>query len=97
MIGRPIASGPLATAGFTVAANGLSCTDLWVQAVGAQGRRNGHFVVQINRILRPGEGSAAADDPGQPCLSATWRLADGTQGRGIFATARYVPEPAARS
>jgi hypothetical protein len=94
---RPIASGPLATAGFTVAANGPSGTDLWIQDAGADGGRNGHFVVQINRVLHPGEDSAAAGDAGQPCLSATWRLADGTQARGIFATARYVPEPAARS
>jgi hypothetical protein len=31
------------------------------------------------------------DDAGQPCLSATWRLADATEVRGVFATARYLP------
>jgi hypothetical protein len=34
---------------------------------------------------------AAGGDAGQPCLSVTWRLADGTQVRGVFATARYLP------
>ncbi len=57
-----------------------------------------------NRVLppggmRPGGGTDAdqpaapdADQPGaQPCLSATWRLPDGTPVRGVFATARYRP------
>jgi hypothetical protein len=37
-----------------------------------------------------GSGATAAGEAGQPCLSATWRLTDGTQVRGISAT-REVP------
>jgi hypothetical protein len=55
---------------------------------GRTGMRNGLLIVRINRILRPGDG-AAAGEAGQPCLSATWRLTDGSQVRGIFAIARY--------
>ena len=54
------------------------------------------LLVRINRILNPGDDAAAPGDAGQPCLSATWRRADGTQVRGIFATARYLPEQATR-
>ena len=39
------------------------------------------------RILRPAGG---ADQPG---LSAPWRLPDGAQVRGIFATADHDPVP----
>jgi hypothetical protein len=41
--------------------------------------------VQISRVLQPGDSTTAA---GQPCLSATWRWPDGTEARGVFATAR---------
>jgi len=34
---------------------------------------------------------------GQPCLSATWQLPDGTHVRGIIATAQYTQAPAAPS
>ena len=38
---------------------------------------------------------AIIHEAGQPCLSATWRLPDGTQVRGILATAQYGQLPAA--
>jgi hypothetical protein len=94
VIARPVADGPVAVATSVVAANGLAGTDLRIRAAGADGIRNRVLLVRINRILRPGDG---ADEAGQLCLSATWRLADGTQVRGIFATARYLPEQATRS
>jgi hypothetical protein len=34
---------------------------------------------------------ASAAEAGQPCLTATWRLPDGTSVRGIMASARYTP------
>jgi len=96
VIGWPVANRQLAVAGSVVAANGPAGTDIRVQAAGADGIRNGQLFVRINRILNPGDGAAAPGDAGQPCLSATWRRADGTQVRGIFATARYLPEQATR-
>jgi hypothetical protein len=47
----------------------------------------GRLTVWINRVLRPG-----AEARG-PRVSATWRLADGTVARGVFATARYTAAP----
>jgi len=94
---RPVVSGSLAAAQSQVVAHGPSGTDLQVQTVGADGMPNGQLLMRIYRVLRPGEGTPAAGDAGQPCLSAPWRLADGTQTRGIFATARYTQEPRARS
>jgi hypothetical protein len=38
--------------------------------------------------LRPAEPAGPA---GQPGLSAAWRLPDGTQVRGILATAEHMP------
>jgi hypothetical protein len=75
------------------AANGPFSTDLRVQTVGADGIRNGQLIVRINRILHPSNGAAAVGEAGRPCLSATWRLADGTQARGTFATAQHLKEP----
>jgi hypothetical protein len=45
----------------------------------------GALNVQISRVLQPGDSTSAA---GWPCLSATWRWPDGTEARGVFATAR---------
>ncbi len=94
---QPVVHGLLAAARSQVAANGPSGTDLQVHTVGADGMPNGQLLMRIYRVLRPGEGAPTADDAGQPCLSAPWRLAGGTQARGIFATARYTQEPRARS
>lgn len=94
VIGWPVADGRVAAAGSAVAANGLDGTQLRVQTTDADGRRNGELLVRVIRILRPGD--SAAGESWQPCLSATWRLADGTQVRGVFATARYLPTQATR-
>ena len=50
-------------------------------------RARGQLTVRVNRILRP------AGPAGQPGLAAAWRLPDGTQVRGILATAEYVTGP----
>lgn len=97
VISHPVAGGSLVTAGFTVAANGPFGTDLRIRTVAADRRRNGQLLVRIHRILQSGDGTPAAGEAGRPCLSATWRLADGTQARGVFATAKYSQEPAAGS
>ena len=49
-------------------------------------RPAGDLSVRICRVLQPGD---SADGEGSPCLSATWRLPDGTQARGVFAVAMY--------
>jgi maltokinase-like protein len=89
VICRPVADGALATAGSSVAVNGPSGTDLRVHTVGTGRMRNGQLHVRIHRILLPGAGTPAVGETGQACLSATWRLADGTQARGVLATAKY--------
>jgi hypothetical protein len=95
--GQPVAGGSLAAAGFQVVANGPSGTELQVRTVGADGMPHGQLLVRIHRVLRPSEGSAAASGAGQPCVFAPWRLADGIQARGTFATARYTREPGTHS
>jgi hypothetical protein len=91
--GQPVANHSLTAAGSVVAANGPSGTDLRVQTVGADGMQNGQLLVRINRILHPADSAAAAGEAGRPCLSASWLLADGTQVRGVFATAKYLQKP----
>jgi hypothetical protein len=54
-------------------------------------------IVRVHRILRPAGRAALAGEEGRPCLSAIWRLPDGTPARGVFATAQYTPQPPARS
>ena len=93
---QPVVNGSLAAARSQVVANGPSGTDLEVHTVGADGMPNGQLLLRIYRVLRPGEGTTAAGGAEQPCLSAPWRLADGTQARGILATARYTHQPQAR-
>jgi len=75
---QPAVEGSLRFTSTEVAANGPSGTDL----------RAGQLSVRVCRVLRSGD---SVDEAGSPCLSATWRLPDGTQARGVFATARYIP------
>ena len=89
VIAHPVTHGALTAAGATAAASEPHGTELAVQATGRDGSGNGQLLVRINRVLRPG------GETGETCVSATWRLADGAQARGIFATAIYQPEPAA--
>ncbi len=84
-------NGALAPAGTGVSASGPQGTELRVPTAGPDGRRNGQLLVRINRVLHSGDGTGEA---GGPHVSAAWRLADGAQTRGIFATAAYLPETA---
>ncbi len=85
---QPVTDGSLAVAGPAVAASGPSGTDLRVPTARPDGTPGGQLSIRINRILHPG---AQGGQAGQPCLSAPWRLPDGTQARGILATAQYTP------
>ena len=75
----------LTVTGPVAAADGPSATDLLAETASADGTGRGQLTVRVNRILRP------AGPAGQPGLTAAWRLPDGTQARGILATAEYVP------
>ncbi len=90
--GQPVTDGSLAVAGPAVTASGPSGTDLRIPVARADGTSGGQLSIRINRILQPG---AQGGQAGQPCLAAPWRLPDGTQARGVLATAQYTPAPAA--
>ena len=94
VISRPVTGGSLTALGPAVTADEQSGTDLQVETANVAGAR-GRLIIRINRILRPG-GAAPASPSGQPCLSATWRLPEGTVVRGIIATAQYTHVPAER-
>jgi hypothetical protein len=87
--GRPVAEGSLAPVRSAVAANGRFGADLRIETAGTDDLKSGELALRIHRILQPAERSAHRD-AGLPCLSATWRLPDGTRVRGDFASARYV-------
>lgn len=77
VIVQPVADGFPAATGSEVIADGRSGTDLRIKT----GPGGGQLLIRINRILRP------ADGPDRPGVSAPWRLPDGTQTRGLLATA----------
>ena len=86
---QPAVKGSLTPLWSAVAANGPDGTDLRVGTAAADGQA-GELILRISRVLRGGDGITGNADAGPPCLSATWRLPDGTQARGVFATARYT-------
>ena len=86
---QPAVKGSLTTLWSAVAANGPDGTDLRVGTAAADGQA-GELILRISRVLRGGDGITGNADAGPPCLSATWRLPDGTRARGVFATARYT-------
>jgi hypothetical protein len=96
VISQPVTDGSLRALESVVTANEPSGTDLQVEAANAEGVRSGRLIVRINRILQS-DGVVPASESGQPCLSATWRLPDGTTVRGIIATAQYSYVPSERS
>ncbi len=94
--GHPVTDGSLTAIGSAVAASGPFGTDLRIQSADPDGMRNGQLIVRVNRILHSGDGAATAGEAGQPCLSATWRMPDGTNVRGILATAQHTQQLAPR-
>ncbi len=87
--GQPVTNGSLTAIRSAVTASGPSGTELRVETAGADGTPDGQLTVRISRILRPADVTLVGE-AGQPCLSATWRLPDSTQGRGILAFAQYT-------
>jgi hypothetical protein len=96
VISQPVTDGSLTALESVVTANGRSGTHLQVETANAEGTRSGQLIVRINRILQS-DGAAPASESGQPCLSATWQLPDGTAVRSILAAAQYTQAPPARS
>jgi hypothetical protein len=93
VIGHALPAGALTAIGSSVVADGPSGTDLWVRTEPSGAAGSGPLIVRVNRVLRPDDDVALAGQTGQvvqdqPCLSATWRLPDGTKVRGVLATAR---------
>jgi hypothetical protein len=84
--GQAVATGSLIPVWPAVAANGPSSTDLRVETASADDVPAGEPTLRMNRILQPGDRIDGNRDAGPPCLSATWRLPDGTHVRGVFAT-----------
>lgn len=78
VITAPLPDGGLAPAGSAVVVNSSSGTDLRVKTGGPAGQ----LLLHLHRVLDP-EG-AGAGQARQPCVSATWRLGDGTGARGVF-------------
>ena len=89
---QPVTPAALTVTGSAVVASGPHGTDLRFQAAGVDGSTGGQLTVRIHRALRPG---GAADGALQPCLWAPWRLPDGTQARGVLASAQHRQHPAA--
>ena len=89
---QPAVAGPLAVISSVLTADGPPGTDLLVDTAGPDGRPAGQLTVRVRRIL---EEETDGDAAGRPCLSGTWRRPDGTQARGVLATARYTPLMAA--
>lgn len=87
---QPVTEGPLTLVRSAVAANGPSGTELRVETARAEDGQTGALILRINRNLQPGDGADVNRGAGSPCLSATWRLPDGTGVRGVFATACYL-------
>jgi hypothetical protein len=95
--GMPVTGSSLKVTGSAVVASGQAGTDLRIETADANGTGSRPLIVRVHRILSPA-GSAAGDgEAGRPCLSAIWRLPDGTPARGVFATAQYTPQPPPRS
>ena len=87
----PVPGGPLTATGSAVAADGPHGTDLRIQTAGPDGTSGGDLLVRVHRILAPD----SAGDPGvggPAWVTAPWPHPDGTQVRGLWATAR--PDPA---
>jgi maltokinase-like protein len=85
---EPAIVGPLAVISSVVTDDDPSGTYLLVDTASPDGLPAGELAIRIRRILAPVAGGA-----GDPCLSATWRLPDGGQARGVLATALHTPVP----
>jgi Maltokinase N-terminal cap domain len=85
---QPAIDGPLAVISSVVTDDDQSGTHLLVDTASPDGRPAGELAIRVRRLLSPDASGA-----GDPCLSAPWRQPDGTQARGVLATALHTPLP----
>jgi hypothetical protein len=85
---QPVPGGPLAVISSVVTDDDQSGTHLLVDTASLDGLPAGELAVRIRKVLSPDTGGA-----GDPCLSATWRQPDGSQARGVLATALHTLLP----
>ena len=94
VLSQPVADGPVTVADAAVTANDRSGTELRIRTVAPDGSGHGQFLLRVCRILHPGagpvpDGGGGPDGgAGRPCVSAPWRLPDGTRAHGTLVTAR---------
>lgn len=81
----PVPGRRVTVTGSAVAADGPDGTELRVTTAG------GDLLVRVHRVLRP-EAGADSRDGGPGRVAAPWQRPDGTQARGVWATAG--PHPA---
>lgn len=93
--GIPVTGDPFKVTGAVIVASGQAGTDLRIETAAADGSGSRPVIVRVHRILRPEGSTALGGEAGRPCLSADWRLPDGTSARGIFATVQSTPPPLA--
>jgi hypothetical protein len=77
----PVSGGQLAVSGSPVLSSNVAMTEVLVPVVAAG--EASQLAVQILRLLTP-----ATPGEGRGSVSATWRQADRSQARGLFATAQ---------
>jgi hypothetical protein len=88
--GPPLADTPLTVTGAADVASTREGTELQVPVAGG-----GSVILRVSRVLQPGDGDGDGDgagDSGGAGVSATFQQPDGSQARGVFVTARYVPD-----
>jgi len=78
----------LAVISSVVSGDGPSGTELLVDVAGPDGLPAGQLAVRVARVLQPGSGDAP---DGELRLSGPWQQPDGTEARGVLATARHTP------
>jgi Maltokinase N-terminal cap domain len=86
VISQPVPGGPVTVTGSEVVSDGPAGTELRVTTADDGGAAAGDLSIRVNRVLRPVIDDVAGP-PGQPGVSATWRLPDGRRVRGVFASA----------
>jgi hypothetical protein len=81
----PVSGSRLSVSGAPVLSASESATEILLRATAAEGD-GGDLVVRIIRLLSPGSEPPAPAE-GRGSVSASWRLPDGAQARGMFAEA----------
>ena len=90
VVSRPVTTARLTVTRSAVAADGPHGTDLLITTASADDTPGGDLLVRVHRILQPESGADPGAD-GPAWVAAPWRQPDGTQARGLWATACPYP------